>query len=232
MTTVLLVSPTGAPGGAERALLNLARRLPDVGYQPQVVLLQPGPFEEWLAEASVPAEVLAMGRTRQLPRTAAVLARLCRRCRQADLVVANQSKGQAIAGVAAAAARVPCVWWQHGVPGRSRIELVAAAVPSAAVVCGSMPAYWAQRRCTPRRRIERIPPGIDIEAIEDRRGSGAAVRKQFGVDDRPLVGMVARLQPWKGQDMFLRAAALVAAEPPEVRFAIVGGAVPYVPKVG
>lgn len=37
--------------------------------------------------------------------------------------------------------------------------------------------------------------------------------------------MVARLQPWKGQELFLRAAALVARMRSDVRFAIVGGAI-------
>ena len=41
---------------------------------------------------------------------------------------------------------------------------------------------------------------------------------------RPVIGLVGRLSPWKGQHIFLRAAALVRKKFPEARFQIVGSA--------
>jgi glycosyltransferase involved in cell wall biosynthesis len=38
----------------------------------------------------------------------------------------------------------------------------------------------------------------------------------------PVVGMVARIAPWKGQHLFLQAAAQVAARHPDARFRIIG----------
>jgi glycosyltransferase involved in cell wall biosynthesis len=52
------------------------------------------------------------------------------------------------------------------------------------------------------------------------------VRDAAGYDGRPLVGIVGRLEAWKGQDVFLRAAARVAAKHPEAEFAVVGGGTP------
>ena len=40
-----------------------------------------------------------------------------------------------------------------------------------------------------------------------------------------LVGVFGRLQRWKGQDVFVEAAARVARERPNIRFVIVGGSV-------
>src|SRR5579875_1848584 len=105
MKTAVLVSPTGAPGGAERALLALARHLPGHGWAPRIILLQRGPFEKWLSDASLDFEVLPMTRTRHIHRTAVVIERLRRAIRGGSAVVANQSKGQAIAGAAAALSR-------------------------------------------------------------------------------------------------------------------------------
>lgn len=49
------------------------------------------------------------------------------------------------------------------------------------------------------------------------------VRNEFGLTDTvPVVGMVARIKPWKGQECFLRAAAQVSREMPDVHFFIVG----------
>ncbi len=219
------MSPSAAPGGAERALASLARRLPEFGWNPTVLLLESGPFEGWLEDLDCRVEVMAMTRTRHLHRTIPMLNRLRRRCRLADVVVSNQSKGHAIGGLASAAAGVPSVWWQQGIPGRSLIEVVAAAVPSAAVVCSATDAFQAQLRLTPRRRVELINLGIDTALVRRGFGGGAALRTRHGWDDKQVVGIVARLQPWKGQELFLQAAALVGRARPDVRFAVVGGAV-------
>jgi glycosyltransferase involved in cell wall biosynthesis len=62
-------------------------------------------------------------------------------------------------------------------------------------------------------RPERFHPGIDA----------ARFRAAIGVPGgAPLVGVVGRLVPDKGQDDFLRAAALVRARRPEVRFLLAG----------
>ena len=224
MKTAVLVSPTGAPGGAERALLALARHLPGHGWAPRIILLQRGPFEKWLSDASLDFEVLPMTRTRHIHRTAVVIERLRRAIRGGSAVVANQSKGQAIAGAAAALSRTPCVWWQQGIPSRTAIELTAALWPAAAVVCSAQDAALAQKSLTPKRRVEVINLGVDIETVRSRRGSGAELKKRLGWPG-PVVGMVARLQPWKGQQLFLQAASIVAGSRPDVQFVVVGGAV-------
>lgn len=40
----------------------------------------------------------------------------------------------------------------------------------------------------------------------------------------PIIGLVGRISPWKGQDVFLRAAALVKERYPDARFQIIGSA--------
>lgn len=222
---VLLVSPTSVPGGAERALAGLALRLPELGIEARAALLQPGPLEDWLAEAGCPVEVIDAGRTRQLHRTAASVVRLAQMARKVDVVVSNQSKGHVYGGLAARLAGRPAVWWQHGTPERSPIESTAARVPAAAVVAGSQQSYDAQRRLTPRRRVELVFPGIDVRGVRARRGSGAGIRGVNKFGNVPLVGIVGRLQEWKGQGVFLQAASQVAQSFPSVIFLVVGGAI-------
>jgi glycosyltransferase involved in cell wall biosynthesis len=76
-----------------------------------------------------------------------------------------------------------------------------------------------QRRLTPGVPVEVVPGGIDVAAARAWHGSGSRLRRGLG---GPLVGIVGRLDPMKGQDDFLRAAALLD---PSTRFAVVGGAV-------
>jgi glycosyltransferase involved in cell wall biosynthesis len=228
MTRVALVASSAVAGGAERALASLARLLPGSGVEPVAVLLQDGVLAEWLQAADCPTIVLRSGRVRQLHRTVATVAeiRSVLLKEEVDVVLSSQSKSHVYGGSAAALARLPAVWWQHEIPHPGRIEHAAGRVPAAAVVCGSQAAEKEQRRLTPQRTIVRIPPpGVDVAAVAARRGCGVAVRRALGWERNRIVGIVGRLQPSKGQESFLRAAAALAPSRPDLRFAVVGGAV-------
>src|SRR5205085_12154807 len=137
--------------------------------------------------------------------TAATVPRLARLIRSSDaaVVVSSHSKGHVLGGTAAALSRIPGVWWQHQIPDRSSIELVARHVPAAAVVCASQAAATAQARVTRPARVCKVHPGTDIAAVAAHRGHGRTVRTALGWQEHPLVGIVGRLQPSKGQETFL-----------------------------
>ena len=56
-------------------------------------------------------------------------------------------------------------------------------------------------------------------------GSGASIKRSLGWENNPTVGIVGRLQPWKGQEVFLQAAARLAEVREDIRFIVVGGAI-------
>ena len=64
-------------------------------------------------------------------------------------------------------------------------------------------------------------PSLEIPASEAR-----AVRSELGTrEGELLIGVFGRLQRWKGQDVFVEAAARVARLRPDIRFVVVGGSV-------
>jgi glycosyltransferase involved in cell wall biosynthesis len=72
-------------------------------------------------------------------------------------------------------------------------------------------------------RVSVIPNGIDCERFR-LQGNGEAVRREWNIPPGvPVVGVLARLMRIKGQEVFLRAAALIASKHPQARFVIVGG---------
>lgn len=78
----------------------------------------------------------------------------------------------------------------------------------------------------PPGRVRLIYSGIDIEGLRAKVGR-VDLRKQLGIDpDRPTVGMLTRLSPEKGVDIFLRAMARVVRHHPEVQGVIYGEAGP------
>lgn len=66
-----------------------------------------------------------------------------------------------------------------------------------------------------------IPLGLDLAPFLD--PLQGALRRELGIErTAPLVGLVARLVPIKGVDIFLEAAARVARRRPDARFVIAG----------
>jgi glycosyltransferase involved in cell wall biosynthesis len=73
----------------------------------------------------------------------------------------------------------------------------------------------------PRNRVAIIPNGVDATLF--RPGLASDLRARFGWGERNFViGMVANFRACKRHDDFLRAAALLHREQPDVRFVLVG----------
>jgi glycosyltransferase involved in cell wall biosynthesis len=71
-------------------------------------------------------------------------------------------------------------------------------------------------------RLKRIYNGI--APLPAPCGTRADIRVALGVpSDRPLIGMLGRVSAWKGQEIFLRAAARVRISHPACHFVAIGG---------
>jgi glycosyltransferase involved in cell wall biosynthesis len=104
------------------------------------------------------------------------------------------------------------------------LEKVAAIVPRTSVITGCDAAVAAQQRVT-RKPVHKVAPGIAVSEVAAAAGRGSEIRGLLGWDGRTVIGIVGRLQPWKGQAIFLRAASLLARERSGLRFLVVGGAI-------
>jgi len=91
------------------------------------------------------------------------------------------------------------------------------------VNCEAVAAWKVERERVAREKIEVIPNGIDLGRLPpfslDRRAARLAAGLQR---DRRLVAGVGRLDAQKDFPTFLRAAAMIAAEFPDVDFLVVG----------
>jgi glycosyltransferase involved in cell wall biosynthesis len=155
----------------------------------------------------------------------AALTRHLRRLRP-DLVHTHTAKAGTVGRVAALLAAVPVrVHTFHGHVLKGYFG------PAATAVFRRIEAALARRSTllialSPRQREELIALGVAeperIAVIPFGLDAGR-LRAEMGLSPRtPLVGLVARLVPIKGVDLFLRAAALLRERLPEVRFVIAG----------
>jgi glycosyltransferase involved in cell wall biosynthesis len=216
-------------GGAEEMLQALVDGGPAHGYAAELVFLEPGPWPAELRAAGVRAEVIPAGRIRQ-PRvwlaTVRRLAALMRR-RRPDLIVNWTAKTQLYGAPAATLAgmRRRVVWWQHAIPEGHWIDAWATLLPAAAIGTTSRAAAEEhRRRFRPAREMFVVAAGTRAPQPAELRGPVPEALAGLGAGSGlPLVGIVARLQPWKGQDRLVRAAGLLRERGHEVHLLLVGG---------
>jgi glycosyltransferase involved in cell wall biosynthesis len=247
---VLFFSHTAAQGGAEIALLNLVLHLDRKNITPIVVFAADGPTVEKIRpfaqtfvlplDASVvEARKDSLGfasalNLRAIFRAAAyvwTLARFVRR-HDIDLVHTNTLKADLLGGFAARLSRRPVVWHI-----RDRIDddyLPSLVVRIFRLLCRAIPdfvvansnatlqslglgtlAVAAHSRADVLARSSVVHDGTHLQVGAHRAREGRELIR---------VGLIGRICPWKGQHIFVHAAALVHERFPNTRFLIVGSA--------
>jgi glycosyltransferase involved in cell wall biosynthesis len=193
------------------------------GHEIELVFFEDGSWPAELAAAGYRVEVLPAGRLRELHRLGLTMLRLARllRRRRPDLIVNWIAKSQLYCAPAAVLAGMPgrVVWWQHEIASGHWMDRLATLLPAAAVGCSSEAAARAQERLRPHRRTFVVWPGTATPPAAAP-GSGLPA---FAAEGVPVVGIVGRLQPWKGQDRLLRAHRLLRDRGLRLHTVIVGG---------
>jgi glycosyltransferase involved in cell wall biosynthesis len=240
---VLYLDHTAQLSGGELALARLLAALDRDCVEPIVVLAADGPLRELLMQHSIETHVFPLreklrnvrkdslgfagwitrlGALGSLCRYAWRLSRFARR-RGVQLVYCNSLKADFYGAVAARLAGVPIIWHirdriEDGYLPRSAVwvvRLLARRLP-ACVVANSASTLETLKLGNGRRTAV-IASGLTREHIER---CWVAQRS----NSAPLIGMVGRIAPWKGQDVFIEAAATVVRQGFRARFCIVGAA--------
>ncbi|GAA1799038.1 glycosyltransferase [Agromyces neolithicus] len=234
---VLHLDHTNVGGGAEFALLRMLRA--DPSWSPYLLLAAtpgrslgvydavPARVPRALGGVRQPAGVSAGGLgaalstgTRVLAQAASV--RASRVFRGADLVDANTARAAAYGAAAARTARVPFVVHLRDLVDDEALGRVGCAL-MARVVLPRADGVIANSRATLESARPFLRPGALAEVIPS--ASGLQVGAAVAPVRRPIqtVGMLARIDPWKGQHQLLEAFARVFAGR-DVRLQLAGDA--------
>lgn len=223
-------------GGAERQLVALAKGLSARGHAVEVLTFyKGGPLGAELSEAGIPLwELDKRGRWDVLGFAIRLIGRVRRS--QPDvlhgyLAVPNIlltvlrpffSGARIVWGVRASFMDLTRYDWMASVV--YRIECLLSHRADLIIANSEAGSNYAVANGFPPEKLVVCPNGIDTERYRPNATTGAAVRATWNVpDDATLIGLVGRLDPMKNHPAFLRAAAAVAAERPDVRFVCVGG---------
>jgi glycosyltransferase involved in cell wall biosynthesis len=218
-------------GGAEAMLQAVLDGARAAGHELEPVFFEDGPWPAELIDAGFRVEVLRAGHLREAHRWLATVLRLAAilRRRKPDLMLNWAAKTQLYGAPAALLAGMGgrIVWWQQGIPDGFWLDRAATLLPARAIGCYSRAAAAAQRRLRPRRATFVVAAGAPMPV---RNGHAPAsglsqvpASAPSPVPGRPVVGIVGRLQPWKGQDRLLRAQALLRERGHQLHLLIVGG---------
>ena len=230
---VLFVDSQIELGGAGFALLTMLQNLDRSEVAAVYVSLAEEQPEIWprIQALHIPAFHFSAGRFRRLDRSARAMYALRRLIRkeQIDVVVANSGHPLLYARPAAWTAGRPSVWWVHGylpAAGAGREPIARAQrLISADVLLANSEFTAAQLAVDfPRHTIRVVRPGVDLARFRPDPQAAARVRREAGIPTgEPVIGIFGRLQRWKGQHIFLRAAALVAGRSARFTAIVAGG---------
>lgn len=232
--------------GASRSLLRLTSRLVQDGHQILVVLPGDGPLSALLKQAGVDVAyvprllIIKRGRSRSLrnwawgivsgPISVFHLIRVLRSF-QPDCVHTNTSLIVASA-IAARVKRVPHVCHVREMfsdfPKLWVVYQWFLYLFSDAIICVSQAVAAQFHPFIRRRKVEVIYNGFpqsEFEKVGDERVR--AFRERFRLNGHVLVGLIGRIKIGrKGQDIFVRSAAMLKDKFPEVRFLCIGSPFP------
>jgi glycosyltransferase involved in cell wall biosynthesis len=240
---VLYLQSNSEIGGSDVALLRLVESLDRTRFRPVIALPSDGPltkdFERRGAKVVVVSEMLKLTTQkgsihylRFLINYPLAVWRILRLIRRERIGLIHTNTLHNLYGYAAAKlAGVPHVWHVREIVRQSalfrRIEAFLARHFADRIIAVSSAAAQMFRGKTgeypPRLRI--MWDGINLNQFHPG-NSGHRIRSELGLPrEAPLVGLLCRLDHWKGVEVFLQAVSMCRKECPDARYVVCGGPV-------
>jgi len=248
---VLLFDHTAQLGGGEIALLDLIRFLDRSRATPIVVLGSDGPLAERLRGTAdlhileispdvlhTRKDTLGASSVVQLKTAFNLLTYVLRlvdfiSTQNIELIHTNSLKADILGGIAGRLTQTPVIWHMRDRITEDYLPVTATRVMR--TLCRLIPDFIIGNSLATIETLQlkgarpsiAIPSGVDIRAYDQEHLSAtkdSSDAKLSNAKGEARIGLVGRICSWKGQHIFLRAAAEVLKKFPETHFQIIGAA--------
>lgn len=226
MSRILYVDHATALGGAEYSLLLLIKHLDRKAFTP-LLACREGPLAQQARALGIQVEIVPLERLRGVHNPFVLLGRYWRGVsslqalierERVGLVHSNVMRAGLYASAAAKLSRVPLLWHIRDIHTERWYTWLVCRLSTKAIAVSQAVANHLP--CS--SKVEVIPNGLELETY-DPHLEGVTFRQELGLaSDVPLVGIVGRTRPWKGQALFLEAASQVVSQNSQARFLVVG----------
>lgn len=236
MSRLVLLARKLDQGGAERQLVTLAKGLKERGHDIHVVLFYAGgAFDDELAAAGVPTHFVGKRGRWDVVGFLVRLTLILRRLRPA-VIYSFLDLPNILAALLRPVIGRPRLVWSIRAAGMEmqhydwlsklipRLEARLSRAADLVVANSHTGKDWAISRGFPPDRVAVIENGIDTKRFQFDAAGRERVRNEWKVGaGETAIGLVARLDPMKGHETFLRAAAQLTATRENLVFVCVGG---------
>jgi glycosyltransferase involved in cell wall biosynthesis len=236
MIKVMHVITTLGPAGAETMLCRIASAMDATRFENDVVSLT-GILDQAEKMQAIGIRVRSLGMKRRMPNPLLVV-RLARWIRESkpDVIHTWMYHANLIGALAARlAGGPPVVWGIHHTALDPRIDkrrtmlvnrvcaILSGGLPARIACCSEASLRIHKELGYATDKLEVIPNGVDLEQIKPDPAARASVREELGIpSDALLIGIAARFHPLKDHSSFVRAAARLHQQMPEVHFLLCG----------
>jgi glycosyltransferase involved in cell wall biosynthesis len=227
---------TLGPAGAETMLMRVTSGMDDTRFENEVVSLT-GILD--LAERlqSIGICVRTLGMKKSMPNPLQVI-RLAKWIRESkpDVIHTWMYHANLVGALAARlAGGVPVVWGIHHSSLDPRVDkfrtrlvnrtcaFLSRKVPARIVCCSEASLREHKKLGYAADKLEVVPNGFDLEQVKPDPAARVSVRDELGIQaDAFLIGMAARFHPHKDHRNFIRAAARLHEQMPDIHFLLCG----------
>jgi len=237
MKILIVMTIAEQKGGAELALQHLIQYGRNVSVEWITVFFEDGPMVSQFQAFGIKTYVVPSGRLREPHRLIATVAQIATIARQnnADLIFSWMTKAQIYGGLAAVFAQTPSLWYQWGMPSHnSLLDRVATLMPTVGILACSQITAQAQKQLHPLRPVQVVYPSAELEKFDLKLlPTPDKIRHQLGLPHKgALIGIVGRLQHWKGMHTLVEAMPQILQRYPDTHCVLIGGKHDLEPEYG
>lgn len=207
-------------GGAERFFSELLTRLPE-DFEIHLVTGNNEPYRKRYENSSVkihqiellPLKPIGFKSLRERKRAQKEIAQMIQELKP-DLILSNTVRTHIVVSPLAKKFNIPLVWMAHDRTFPKTLLRWFGRYPQQVICCSQFVQSFYQKAMKNKSTEFSVlyPFGIDPKELEELNS----------VQKKPIIGMVGKFIPWKGQDIFIQAAQQIHQQFPDYRFTIIG----------